>query len=199
MGSTSAANPQQNQQSGKQAGKRKRQPSRLDWDTGKWLYAQGYSYSAIAERLGTSIGTVRSQAYRDRWKDQREHVEEMVKAEAEEKLKDVAKSASEAWSDKMVSALQRTSQAIEELSNPKDHTLSSLKMLEEVRKLHVETGRRLFGLDKQDAQTLVQVNVGDLAGQAAIEVDTVDAETASPDPESEAGDAQVPESQGDSE
>lgn len=147
---------------------------KIDWEAGKVMFARGSTYPEIAAYLGTTQATVKSRAQRYGWREERRRADRIARETASEVITREAESSAEAWSQSMIQDLHESAQRLRE--TPYGGSLSDLKMYEEVRKLHVETGRRLFGLDKSDNQTLVQVNLGDVAGQAAIELGSEAAE-----------------------
>ena len=130
---------------------------RIDWNLAKALRAQGIEWAEIADRVGTSEGTLRVKASRQGWSKIHKQtanvladlgVQTMAKV-----IQEQAPKAAEQWLKAVQEDTVTSIEAIRKLPTPKN--LRDMATREKMMVDHVKRGRSAFGLDDAKGGTTV--------------------------------------------
>jgi hypothetical protein len=116
-------------------------PGRINWDLVRDLYIQQVPHSVIAERTGASIHAIRSRAYRHRWAHDTNN-DLLANPPTQQEL------VSE-WLENMSLSILASSRWWSK-HDLEPENLRESRDLEAARSSHIDAGRKLFGLDRQD-------------------------------------------------
>lgn len=135
-------------------------PTKIDWNLAKALRAQGFRWSEICEKVGSTADTLRVRASREGWANLNKKtatvLTQMGLEPAAETIRRESPKLAEAWLAEMQDDTVGRLKEIRKLPKPKN--LDDAKKREEMMLTHVKAGRSAFGLDDQKGGG-VQVNI----------------------------------------
>ena len=147
---------------------------KIDWEQAKLLRAQGLEWHEISEITGVKPSTLTVRASREGWASQisgaKAALKEAVAVKAAMTLEERAARFVEAMADDVVEATA----ALRDLPQP--GSVRGLKEREEAAGLVLKRGRLALGLDRDQANTSVNVFIGQ-TGAPLVERPAVDVES----------------------
>lgn len=117
------------------------QPTPATWEAVKHAYLQGVPLAIIAREHNLSVHQIRNKAWRNAWRNESLTDASVQPAAYQDLVKE--------WQENMaVTVLERSKWYANSQMEPMN--LKENRELEGALQAHIESGRKLFGLDKQD-------------------------------------------------
>ncbi len=150
--------------------------SSVDWDKAKLLRYQGFTFKAIATKLGCTRGCIQSRSFRENWNIKNAEVRQTTLSTLERGDRVSLQERAKKFVANMADDVDESLTLARSLTKPADYQelVTRETALEKLNK----RGRATYGLDQAGPSTVVNIAVlgGDVNSNRALESPAIDAE-----------------------